>query len=134
MIFRLSVWLGGCCLSLSIVLPSLAQSTDPPQLNISPASLDPSFEGHIPDVIAQQRHFLSSQRGEIMQAYNTQQAACWQKFAVNACLIEARRVRRQALDPLAKQELMLNAQEREWRSRQREIRLEGKQPDGRVAP
>jgi hypothetical protein len=49
-------------------------------------------------------------------------------------LIETRRIRRQALDPLSQQDLVLNAQEREWRSAQREQRLLGKQPETPATP
>jgi hypothetical protein len=130
---RLLGWLGGCCLTLGMALPLWAQSTESLALK-SPSATASILEGVVPEVIAQQRQLLAAKREEIMTAYDRQQGVCWQKFAVNTCLVEARKLRRQALDPLAKQELVLNAQEREWRTRQREIRLEGKQPDGRVSP
>lgn len=126
-------WMGGHCIMLGMVLPLLAHSTDSLSLK-SPSTTESTWEGEVPEVIAQQRQVLAMKREEILTAYDRQQAFCWQKFAVNHCLIEARKIRRQALDPLAKQELVLNAQEREWRNRQREIRLEGKQPDGRGSP
>ena len=88
----------------------------------------------VPERIAQDRQTLSVQREAILQGYEKQIASCWQKFAVNACLIEARRVRRQALDPLTQQELALNAQERAWRTEQRDKRLETKNPENRGAP
>ena len=60
--------------------------------------------------------------------------ACWQKFAVNDCLRQARQLRRSALAPLRQQDLRLNEQERLWRAEQRTQRLEGKQPENRVTP
>jgi hypothetical protein len=74
------------------------------------------------------------QRDAVLRADTKLQADCWQKFAVNACLIEARRVRRQALDPLTQRELVLNEQERLWKTEQREKRLQGKQFDNRDKP
>jgi hypothetical protein len=88
----------------------------------------------LPEAITRQRQALAAQRTAIGQAEAAQQAACWQKFAVNACLSEARRARRQALEPLRQQELALNAQERLWRTEQRERRLQGKQTESRDTP
>jgi hypothetical protein len=88
----------------------------------------------VPEVIAHQRQALALQRSAIVQAEQMQQAACWQKFAVNACLSDARLTRRQALIPLRQQELALNAQERSWRNEQRERRLQGKPSETRGAP
>lgn len=73
------------------------------------------------------RQQLKLQRQAIEQQYEAQQRACWQRFAVNDCLREARRSRHAALDPLRTQDLQLNAQERDWRSRQRDERLRNKQ-------
>ena len=88
----------------------------------------------LPEAITRQRQALTAQRNAIGQAEAAQQAVCWQKFAVNACLSEARRDRRQALEPLRQQELALNAQERLWRTEQREKRLQGKQVNTRETP
>lgn len=88
----------------------------------------------LPPAIAEQRQALSLQREAIMQAYEKQQKICWQKFAVNACLSEARRIRRQGIDPIHQQELVLNAQERAWRTEQRTLRLQGKQVPSKDAP
>jgi hypothetical protein len=99
-----------------------------PSLSASTQSLD------VPAEIARQRQAVAVSREAILKSDEQRQAECWQKFAVNACLIETRRIRRQALDPLAQQDLVLNALEREWRSAQREQRLLGKQPETPAAP
>jgi hypothetical protein len=105
-----------------------AAQTAPPALSASHPSQDVLAE------IARQRQAVAALREAIMKSDEQRQAACWQKFAVNACLIETRRIRRQALDPLVQQELVLNAQERAWRSEQREQRLLDKQPNPQAAP
>lgn len=110
--------------------PSSAPAQNLPQSNAQSAS-NPDA---LPETITRQRQALALQRSAIEQAEATQQAVCWQKFAVNACLTEARRARRQALEPLRQQELALNAQERLWRTEQRERRLQGKQSDTRETP
>ena len=108
-------------------------SAETPQALQSGAQAAPKTD-ELPEAIARQRQVLAAQRSAIGQAQAQQQALCWQKFAVNACLNEARRVRRQALEPLRQQELALNAQERLWRTEQRERRLQGKQTEGRDTP
>lgn len=93
-----------------------------------------SKQDDLPEAITRQRQALAAQRSAIAQAEAAQQAVCWQKFAVNACLSEASSTRRQALEPLRQQELALNAQERLWRTEQRERRLQGKQTESRDTP
>jgi hypothetical protein len=79
-----------------------------------------------PEFIRVQRALLDSQRAEVMAVYQKEAQICWQKFAVNACVSDARKIRRAALEPLRQKELLLNAQERQWRIEQRELRLQGK--------
>lgn len=112
---------------------SASSTSTPPETR--PSSQGPaSQQDDLPEAITRQREALAAQRSAIAQAEATQQAVCWQKFAVNACLSEARRARRQALEPLRQQELALNAQERLWSTEQRERRLQGKQTEGRDTP
>ena len=110
--------------------PTSAETPQPSQTSTQAAPKP----DELPEAITRQRQVLAAQRSAIGQAEAQQQAVCWQKFAVNACLSEARRARRQALEPLRQQELALNAQERLWRTEQREKRLQGKQADTRGTP
>ena len=82
-----------------------------------------------PEFIRAERQELTVQRESVMAVYQQEAKACWQKFAVNACLKEARNNRRTALEPLRQRDLLLNEQERQWRTEQRDLRLEGKQPE-----
>lgn len=52
---------------------------------------------------------------------------CWQKFAVNDCQTQVRRVRRAEREPWLIQQQALQAQERELRLAQREQRLQQKE-------
>lgn len=106
---------------------SPSPTSQPPQPNTVVA---PDADA-LPEAITRQRQALAAHRSAIGQAEVAQQAVCWQKFAVNACLSEARRTRRQALEPLRQQELALNAQERLWRTEQRDKRLQDKQTEAR---
>ncbi|WP_353238410.1 hypothetical protein [Limnohabitans sp.] len=127
LVISLAAW-GLVCSAFAQNPQEAAVQTGPPALPASPPSLD------VPAEIARQRQAVAAVREAILKSDEQRQAACWQKFAVNACLIETRRIRRQALDPLAQQDLVLNAQEREWRSAQREQRLLGKQPETQAVP
>lgn len=81
--------------------------------------------------IAAERAQLQTERQSVEQAHRARQRDCWQHFAVNPCLSEVRRSRRAALDPIRARELALNAQERAWRTQQREARLREKAPGAR---
>lgn len=88
----------------------------------------------VPDFIRVQRDEIKQQREAITADFTREEKLCWQKFAVNACLRDARQQRRQALEPLRQKDLQLNAQERNWRSEQRELRLQGKKPESESPP
>lgn len=81
----------------------------------------------VPERIARERERLQIERNAIEQAHAERTRECWQRFVVNACLQEVRRSRHAALAPLRAQELELNAQDRAWRSQQRDERLQDKQ-------
>ena len=87
-----------------------------------------------PEFIRVQREAIAQERQAVMTTYEQTAKACWQKFAVNACLSDARKARRAALEPLRQQDLVLNTQERQWRTEQRDLRLQGKQPENRSQP
>jgi hypothetical protein len=81
----------------------------------------------LPARIAQERERLQLERAAIEQSHADRMRECWQRFVVNACLQEVRRSRHAALAPIRAQELELNAQDRAWRSQQRDERLQDKQ-------
>ncbi len=135
----------GLSLMVSLVMGAVqAQSLAEPAaapvttfLSVTTPFTDPvlsAVQDELPEAITRQRQALAAQRRAVFQAELSQQTACWQKFAVNACLSEARRTRRQALEPLRQQELALNAQERLWRTAQRDKRLQDKRVDSRETP
>lgn len=87
-----------------------------------------------PESVRLQREAIALQREAIQAEFQKTSKACWQKFAVNACLSDARSKQRKALEPLRQQDLLVNALERQWRTEQRDIRLEGKQNENRSTP
>ena len=87
-----------------------------------------------PESIRTAREAVDAQRQEVMRVFEQRSVLCWQKFAVNACLGQARQARREALAPLREQDLLLNARERLWTTEQRNLRLESKQPAVSTTP
>lgn len=101
-------WLAGCVAALQALAQASALSDDEPER------------------IAAERARLQAQREAIEQQHEALRRECWQRFAVNDCLLQLRRQRHAALDPLRAEELLLNARERAWRTAQREQRLREK--------
>ena len=87
-----------------------------------------------PDFIRVEREAVQQARQAITAQYQAKVKDCWQKFAVNACLSDARRVHREALALLRQKDLQINEQDRQWRTVQRQLRLQSKQPEGSLTP
>jgi len=90
------------------------------------AAHTPAADEDTPSRLASARAQLQVERQAIEHEHDTRQHECWQRFAVNACLTEVRRSRRAALEPIRARELTLNAEERAWRTQQRDERLRDK--------
>ena len=77
--------------------------------------------------LVQQRESMAQARAAAQARFAAAETECWQRFAVNACLREARFKRRAELDQLRQQELSLNEIERQRRTQQRLRQLDEKQ-------
>ena len=62
-----------------------------------------------------ERARLASERTALEQRFETEQAACYQKFVVESCLSASRRLRRATSDDLNRQSAVLNDNERKER-------------------
>ncbi|GAB1389345.1 MAG: hypothetical protein AMXMBFR78_05200 [Rubrivivax sp.] len=71
------------------------------------------------DAAAPPRQRLAEEKAAVEARYEREAAACGQRFAVNDCLDQARRQRRQALAALRAQEQALDAQQRQQRAAER---------------
>jgi colicin import membrane protein len=67
---------------------------------------------------------ISRERGEVEAAYKVKERACYQTFAVNDCLKEARSRRRDAMADLKRQETSLNDAERKRKGAERQRVIE----------
>jgi hypothetical protein len=65
--------------------------------------LDPTLE----------RQQISAQRAQQEALFQRQQQVCYQRFAVNDCLLQAKRERRAVFDELRRREVLLNELERQ---------------------
>lgn len=101
-LLRWAVWLAvsGVCTTAALAQPAPAHPND-----------DAAFFA----AIDAQRGQIATQREQAEQRFNEQEFGCWKRFAVNDCLQDARRERRQALHQLREQELELNAAARKRR-------------------
>jgi len=77
--------------------------------------------------LVQQRARVAQARSVAQTRYETEETACWRRFAVNDCLRSARLARRAALSELRQQELTLNEIERQRRTAERLRQLDEKQ-------
>jgi colicin import membrane protein len=77
--------------------------------------------------IARKKTQLSQAMADIELRHQQAAHACWQRFAVNDCLILVRREKRSQLEPLRQQLLQLDAAERQLRLQSREKRLQDKE-------
>lgn len=94
----------------------------------APAALQaPTGEAFGPWLLGQ-REQVAGQRAAAQQRYHDEELACWHRFAVNACLDDARQQRRATLDGLRQKDLALNAAERAQRTEGRLRALEQKSP------
>ncbi len=112
-------------LVLALVWQWGAQAQTPPS-GVASDAVAAGEADDVPARIEAERTRLQSERAAIEQAHDNGRRECWQRFAVNDCLRNVRRSQRTALEPLRVRELELNAQERAWRTQQREERLKDK--------
>ena len=77
--------------------------------------------------LAAERKRIEAERRAAGQRFETAEKACWQRFAVNACLRQARSDRRGTLDRLRQEDLALNEVERQRRTAARLRELEDKE-------
>ena len=123
-------------IALAFALPpaALAQPDASADAAADAASAAADASGENDDRAAQQldsaeRRRIAGERAAAHARYNEDRRACWQRFAVNACLDQARERRRAALDALRHDELTLNAQERERRTAARLDEIARKQTE-----
>lgn len=75
------------------------------------------------DATREARARIAAEREQLQLRFAQQERACYQRFAVNDCLREARGQQREALAQLRRQEIALNAEARQRREIERVRRL-----------
>lgn len=79
------------------------------------------------EAVRQSRERIAADRARIAEVFAEQQRGCYQRFAVNDCLREARRQQREALAVLRREEIAVNAEERRRREAERVKRLQARE-------
>lgn len=80
--------------------------------------------------VAAERVRIQSERRQLQSHFARDEAACYQRFAVNDCLIALRAKRREALSDLRRQEVSLNDVERKSRGAAQVQRVQDKVASG----
>lgn len=119
--------------SLCAACAPLAQQSDPP--DAGPPAIDlvalveqaPSTEPAFGQWLSEQRQRVRTLREQAEQRFKSDEQACWQRFAVNDCVHDARVRRRAVMESVRLQDLALNDLERQRRTADRLRALEEKQ-------
>jgi hypothetical protein len=73
---------------------------------------------------AQQREWISQTRAQYNIQFRAQEAACYQRFAVNDCLNDSRRTERELMADLRRQEILINDAQRKRRAARQLLRTD----------
>lgn len=74
----------------------------------------------------EQRAWIARTRIAHDAHFNAQEIACYQRFAVNDCLLESRRAQREVMGDLRRQEILINDAQRKRRAAQQLLRTDEK--------
>lgn len=75
---------------------------------------------------AEQREWIARTRSAYDAQFKAQEIACYQRFAVNDCLLESRRAQREVMGDLRRQEILINDAQRKRRAAQQLLRTDEK--------
>lgn len=65
---------------------------------------------------AEQRAWIAQTRARYQAQFDAQERVCYQRFAVNDCLNDSRRTRREVMADLRRQEVLINDAQRKRRA------------------
>ena len=93
-------------------------------------ALPPGAHGDTEDVLViretQQRKWIADTREKYRVDFAIREAACYQRFAVNDCLLESRRLQRELMADLRRQEVLINDTQRKRRAARQLLRADEK--------
>lgn len=72
----------------------------------------------------QQREWIDQTRARHQQHFREREVACYQRFAVNDCLNESRRIEREIMADLRRQEILINDAQRKRRAARQLLRAD----------
>jgi len=81
----------------------------------------------------QQREWIEQTRGSYQEQFRAQERACYQRFAVNDCLLKSRGTEREVMADLRRQDILINDAQRKRRAA-RQLLQADKRLDGTAQP
>lgn len=84
--------------------------------------------------VPEQRERINLARARYDTQFRAQEIACYQRFAVNDCLAENRRIEREVMADLRRQEILLNDAQRKRRAAQQLLRTDERLHGGPQQP
>jgi hypothetical protein len=110
--------------TISLGAAALAAGCSNTPLPEIPTGIRPRAAAMQPDVAARLFAEIESERGRISSQQTAEEAACYQRFVVNSCLLEVRARYRPQLNALNQRETQVRAGERELHEEERVARME----------
>lgn len=106
---------GGTAMKLPGVLLSLA-------LLGLPVAAQTDADRALASYEAQQRERIAQSRAASQADFRAREAACYQRFAVNDCLVDSRRAERMIMSDLRRQDILINDARRKRRAGEQLLR------------
>ena len=118
--------LGICRSTLLAMLAALACSGAMAQSRAKPM-VDKDIKAEHEQSVKVERDRINAERAKINKQYDVDRAACYKKFAVSGCIEDLQVKRREVLDDLKRQEILINDEERRRKAAERLESIENKQ-------
>jgi colicin import membrane protein len=99
----------------------------------SAAGTDAGIAVTLPLSSEDERSRIQAERALAEATYEREEAACYERFAVTDCIRKVRKLRREVLDRLRKQEVVINANERKRKALDQLERIKEKSSEDRLA-
>jgi hypothetical protein len=93
------------------------------------AMVDKDIKAEHEQKVKSERDRINAERAKINKQYDIDRAACYKKFAVSGCIEDLQVKRREVLDDLKRQEILINDEERRRKAAERLNSIEEKQSE-----
>jgi len=122
-----------CLLALVLALPLAAQTDAERAMELREEQQREWIEQTLELREEQQREWIEQTRGSYQEQFRAQERACYQRFAVNDCLLKSRGTEREVMADLRRQDILINDAQRKRRAA-RQLLQADKRLDGTAQP